>query len=158
MNPLTFLVCGPTCCGKGAWINDRSTTAVISVSSIVKQLTGETKRSVLSQTNGMHQLISRGILIKWQNLATAGHKEIYIDGIRQPEILNQIVSTIGILYTRLVYIDPGKQQRQEWFQQRCVDRPDDDLDFAATELSDVALGISKIREIAQFWGQIVDPR
>ena len=85
-----MLVYGKLCSGKGTYCANYPDYVKIVTSDIVRQVSGETKRSGLASTGHMDQEIAQELVRQIQDLRDQG-KKVIVDGIRQKSISMNIL-------------------------------------------------------------------
>jgi len=145
------LVFGKLCSGKGTYCAPftRSGFKHISTSDIVKRLSGAKTRGELQHT------ADKGPAIAQELVEIIGkNRKVIVDGIRQPEIVDAIVSRFGRDNIEMVWLDVPDDIRKARFDQRGAAK--DDQTFADADLGDQKLGMDKIEAKYKPQSQIVD--
>lgn len=142
-------ICGPLCSGKSTLcqkIAKDPSIATISVSKIVAAACGQTEPS-RKQLQATADLVDDICIQLDQEITDAlvNHKHVIIDGIRQPEIIEYLISLYGLSNVTILWIDPGKTERELRWRTRAA-KKDALLCFDEIDRQDYELGLSSIRE------------
>lgn len=148
MNTIVF-VCGKLCCGKNTICKQLQNIFVeskhIVVSDVVKHITGFISRANLQSTSHLDKEISKYIVEQLQPNGVT-----IIDGIRQPEIYENIISTTPDSKIITIWIESSPHIRKERFEQRRDIKDSSSKTFEQYELGDIALGIDDLRSKIPF--------
>lgn len=158
-----YMLCGKICSGKSFVTNKLYQMAadcvnIISVSSIVKRLSGHATRSNLQKTADLLPVIWDDLNDQIEHIIdrddTGPHKTVIIDGIRQVELIENIAGTYGLSNTRLLFLEPGYKERQTRYEIRQQLSSKDDIPFAQADRDDYELlGLRDITKLINAgWG------
>jgi predicted kinase len=113
---------------------------VISVSSIVKKLSGFKTRKNLTQTGDLDAEISRELIYEIF-MCQINKENVIVDGIRQKSIYDSLQTFLG-RYD--IWLDVSKEIRRK----RIEDRADkkDDISFDEIDQRDAQLGLTELKE------------
>jgi dephospho-CoA kinase len=131
-----ILVFGKLCSGKGTYCKrfTRSGYKHVSTSDVVKDLSGAQTRGELQKT------ADKGPAIAAELVEIIGkNSKIIVDGIRQPNIVDAIVSRFGRDNIEMVWLDVP-----------------DDQSFDAADLGDKNLGMDRIEKKYKSQSRVVD--
>lgn len=136
-----LLVFGEICSGKGTYCQQwtRYGYKHIVVSDIVKRLSKQTERSELCKTGHL----ANEILMELVTI-TSNYNKVVIDGIRQFEIAEQLLSWLPPMHTAMILLNPAEEIRRSRFNER-GDRKDN-LSFDELTALDNALGMKELKE------------
>lgn len=146
-----ILVFGKLCSGKGTYCKrfTRSGYKHVSTSDVVKDLSGAQTRGELQKT------ADKGPAIAAELVEIIGkNSKIIVDGIRQPNIVDAIVSRFGRDNIEMVWLDVPDDVRKERFAQRGAAK--DDQSFDAADLGDKNLGMDRIEKKYKSQSRVVD--
>ena len=145
------LVFGKLCSGKGTYCAPftRSGYKHVATSDIVKRLSGAKTRGKLQNT------AEKGPAIAQELVEIIGrNSKVIIDGIRQPEIVDAIVSRFGRDNIEMVWLDVPDEVRKARFDQRGAAK--DDQTFDDADLGDKKLGMDAIERKYKSQSRVVD--
>lgn len=150
--PIIYLIFGPICSGKSTYCERRvkeSGGNIISVSSIVRQLSGKTLRTDLQNTSDLATDITGELFIAIGEEIT---EDVYIDGIRQWSIVENILSYYGFNQVRLVWLEVDEETRRSRYL--IGNRSKDNSTFDEANTRDYQLGLHEIENIVKNLCQI----
>lgn len=136
------LLFGKICSGKSTYANALSyiTKAKrITVSDIVKRVSGKASRSELQDTAHMDQDICYELCCEINK-----YDKVVIDGIRQYTIVMGLVAEYGLENIDLVWLEVPDDVRKYRFYDRAVSK--DDITFEEADARDEKLGLKELQE------------
>jgi cytidylate kinase len=136
------LLFGKICSGKSTYANALSyiTKAKrITVSDIVKRVSGKASRSELQNTAHMDQDICHELCQEINK-----YNKVVIDGIRQYTIVMGLVAEYGIENLDLVWLETPDDVRKYRFHDRAISK--DDITFEEADLRDESLGLKELQD------------
>lgn len=136
------LLFGKICSGKSTYANALSyiTKAKrITVSDIVKRVSGKASRSELQDTAHMDQDICYELCCEINK-----YDKVVIDGIRQYTIVTGLVAEYGLENIDLVWLEVPDDVRKYRFYDRAVSK--DDITFEEADARDEKLGLKELQE------------
>lgn len=136
------LIFGKICSGKSTYADALCYVAKakrITVSDVVKRLSGMSSRSQLSTTSSLDTKIAAE-LIKEVNR----YDRVIIDGIRQYSIVLDIVAEFGRDRVDMIWLEVPDDIRKSRFYDRAIAK--DDMSFEESNRLDDELGLSELRE------------
>lgn len=143
------LLSGKLCSGKGTYCsNNLPGYTHISVSDIVKQISGFNKRSDLHTTKDLDTQIADELIS-----IISHHNPVVIDGIRQKSIVDKIQSAFGDkVELRWLEVSPEELER------RYSSRQDkkDDQDFNTALQRDRDLGLDDVEQHFKQYGTVIN--
>lgn len=136
-----IFVFGRLCSGKGTYCNRyKSSHHIICTSSVVKKLSGKTKRSDLVKTSYLDEIIADELIRE-----ISQHDKVVVEGIRQLTIVRKIQVMISLEYeVKYVWLDVPKDTLESRFYSRSDKK--DDVDFETAYQQDEQLGISELEK------------
>lgn len=134
-----ILVFGRLCSGKGTYCEQfiKKGYFYISISDVVRKLTGAKTRAELQSTRDFDRAIAENLIKK-----IGEHDNIIIDGIRQTSIIDRIVDEFGEDKIQMIWLDVPTHKREARYIRRRD--PKDTQTFSDAEAGDVALGIGEV--------------
>lgn len=139
-NRSIVIICGNLSSGKGTYAKQRyADFHHISVSHIVKSLTGMKTRSELSTTGALDTQIIHELIKQ-----ISEHDKVVVDGIRQPSILHKLKLHFGDQIKDIVWLDVPEEKRRQYFTNRAASK--DDMDFDTAMKTDRNLGIDEVEK------------
>jgi predicted kinase len=137
-NQEIIIVCGNLCSGKGHFIKEHYSDYLnVSVSQIVKKLSGFDKRSDLTTTAKLDNEIIHHLIKEIDD-----NPKVIVDGIRQLSILFALEKHYGSKIKDVIWLDVPEKVRRERFSKRKAGK--DDQDFEKATQGDLALGIDDV--------------
>ncbi len=137
-----MLVYGKLCSGKGTYCANYPDYVKIVTSDIVRQVSGETKRSGLASTGHMDQEIAQELVRQIQDLRDQG-KKVIVDGIRQKSISMNILRKFSGQVDQ-VWLDVPKEELKRRYHDRGADK--DNQDFETSYERDEKLGVAELEQ------------
>lgn len=135
-----LLVYGKLCSGKGTYCANYPDHVKIVTSDIVRQISGETKRSGLASTGHMDQAIAKELIKQIEELRDQGEKVI-VDGIRQKSIAKEVLNRFGENVDQ-IWLDVPKSELKRRYHDRGADK--DNQDFETSYDKDEKLGVTEL--------------
>ena len=136
------LLFGKICSGKSTYANALSyiTKAKrITVSDIVKRVSGKVSRSELQNTAHMDQDICHELCQEINK-----YDKVVIDGIRQYTIVLGLAAEYGLENLDLVWLEVPDDVRRYRFHDRAISK--DDITFEEADLRDESLGLKELQD------------
>ena len=136
------LLFGKICSGKSTYANALSyiTKAKrITVSDIVKRVSGKVSRSELQNTAHMDQDICHELCQEINK-----YDKVVIDGIRQYTIVLGLAAEYGLENLDLVWLEVPDDVRRYRFHDRAISK--DDITFEEAVLRDESLGLNELQD------------
>jgi dephospho-CoA kinase len=146
-----ILVFGRLCSGKGTYCAPfkQSGYEHIATSDVVKRVSGLKTRGKLQHTADLGPAIAQELV------DLIGRKDkVIVDGIRQTEIVDAIVSRFGRDNIEMVWLDAPDEVRKARFDKRGAAK--DDQSFEDADRGDLALGIGEVEKKYKPQSKIVD--
>ncbi len=139
-NRQIVVVCGNISSGKGTYVKSKYPDyQQITVSDIVKKLTGMQNRSEITKTKNLDiQIIEE--LIK----EISKYNRVVVEGIRQPSILHKLELHFGDQIKDVIWLDVPEEKRREYFTKRGASK--DDMSFDKASAADRNLGIDDLEQ------------
>lgn len=137
------LVFGKICSGKSTFTDNlclQTTSKRVTVSDVVKRVSGMTTRSELQQTKDLDTLIAEELIIQ----IYLHNGPIVIDGIRQYSIVLHLVKEFGIKNIDLIWLEVPDNVRKFRFTNRAIAK--DDISFEEADKRDELLGLTELQE------------
>ena len=146
-----ILVFGKLCSGKGTYCAPftRSGYKQVTTSDIVKRLSGAKTRGKLQFTADLGPAIAQELVE-----IIGRNSKVIVDGIRQPAIVDAIVSRFGRDNIEMVWLDVPDDVRKARFVQRGAAK--DDQTFDDAEQGDKKLGMDAIERKYKSQSTVVD--
>jgi predicted kinase len=141
---IIIAVCGPICSGKTTWCMDNmeETDSYIKVSNIVKSISNAKTREELQNTKELSQQIA-STLVEILSEKVKTSENVYVDGIRQLDILLEISTKLPAVYLHL--LKTPIEVRQSRYNSR-ADTRDKGISFEEADQKDYALGLADIEQ------------
>jgi cytidylate kinase len=136
------LLFGKICSGKSTYANALSyiTKAKrITVSDIVKRVSGKASRSELQNTAHMDQDICHELCQEINK-----YNKVVIDGIRQYTIVMGLAAEFGLENLDLVWLEVPDDVRKYRFHDRAISK--DDITFEEADARDESLGLKELQD------------
>jgi len=135
-----IIICGNLSSGKGTYVKEYYPDYHnITVSSVVKKISGANKRSELSKTKSLDTQIIEELIRE-----ISEYDKVVVEGIRQPSILHKLKLHFGQQIKDIIWLDVPEEKRREYFSKRAASK--DDLDFEAANQVDRNLGIDDLEK------------
>lgn len=134
------LLFGRICSGKSTYADALcyiTKAKRITVSDIVKKVSGAATRSNLQETSHLDGEIAKELINNINN-----YEKVVIDGIRQSAIVNRIVHEYGISNIDMIWLDVPEEVRRQRFYARSVSK--DDISFEEAQKRDNMLGLEEL--------------
>ena len=135
------LLFGKICSGKSTYADALcfvTKAKRITVSDIVKRISGKATRSELQDTAHMDQLISHELAAECKN-----YDKVIIDGIRQVSIVEGMITYFGKENIDMVWLEVPDEVRKHRFYSRSVSK--DDITFEEADMRDEKLGLLELQ-------------
>ena len=136
------LLFGKICSGKSTYADALcyvTKAKRITVSDIVKQVSGKVSRSELQNTAHMDQDICHELCQEINK-----YDKVVIDGIRQYTIVTGLVSEYGLENLDLIWLEVPDATRRYRFYDRAISK--DDITFEAADERDEKLGLKELQD------------
>lgn len=136
------LLFGKICSGKSTYADALSyiTKAKrITVSDIVKRVSGKVSRSELQNTAHMDKEICEELCLEIDN-----YDSVIIDGIRQYSIVSGLAAKYGYDMMDLVWLEVPEDVRRYRFYNRSISK--DDIAFQEADARDEKLGLKELQD------------
>lgn len=146
------LLFGKICSGKSTYADALcyvTKAKRITVSDIVKRVSGKTTRSELQQTQDLDADIAAELINEINK-----YDKIVIDGIRQDTIVWHIVNYFGMDAITMVWLEVPDEIRKHRFYDRVVAK--DDISFEEADQKDIKLGLERVAEVFKSWYIIIN--
>lgn len=146
------LLFGKICSGKSTYADALcyvTKAKRITVSDIVKRVSGKTTRSELQQTQDLDADIAAELINEINK-----YDKIVIDGIRQDTIVWHIVNYFGMDAITMVWLEVPDEIRKHRFYDRVVAK--DDISFEEADQKDIKLGLERVAEVFKNWYIIIN--
>jgi dephospho-CoA kinase len=136
------LLFGKICSGKSTYADALcyvTKAKRITVSDIVKRVSGKVSRSELQNTAHMDQDICHELCQEINK-----YDKVVIDGIRQYTIVTGLVSEYGLENLDLIWLEVPDATRRYRFYDRAISK--DDITFEAADERDEKLGLKELQD------------
>ena len=136
------LLFGKICSGKSTYADALcyvTKAKRITVSDIVKRVSGKVSRSELQQTQDLDKEIARELIVEINK-----YDKVVIDGIRQYSIVVELAAEFGMDNLDLVWLEVPDEIRKYRFSDRSVAK--DDITFEEADIRDEKLGLKELAE------------
>ena len=136
------LLFGKICSGKSTYAKAavKATGGThITVSDIVKRVSGKSTRSELQNTAHMDKLIAEELVNE-----IAKHDYVFVDGIRQKSIAHQVCKRFGVDNVMMIWLNVPDEMRRLRFEGRAVKK--DDISFEEADYRDNKLGLEELQK------------
>lgn len=111
----------------------------ITVSDIVKRVSGQVSRSELQNTGHMDQLIAKELISEIKK-----YDKVIVDGIRQYSIVVELAAEFGLDAMDYIWLEVPDYKRRNRFYDRAVAK--DDITFEEADARDAKLGLLELQE------------
>ncbi len=141
-NKKVTLLFGKICSGKSTYAKAavKATGGThITVSDIVKKISGKATRSGLQATAHMDKLIAEELVNEIKK-----HDYVFVDGIRQKSIVHQVCKRFGVDNVMMIWLDVPDNVRRFRFDSRGVRK--DDITFEEADYRDNKLGLEELQK------------
>jgi predicted kinase len=136
-----ILVYGKLCSGKGTFCGNYTDYVKIVTSDVVRQVSGETKRSGLGKTAHLDTAIAAELKKQISHQINNGNKVI-VDGIRQKSIVSHILQQFGEDNVEQIWLEVPNDELKRRFNSRGADK--DDQEFEKSYKQDEELGLGEL--------------
>ena len=136
------LLFGKICSGKSTYADALcyvTKAKRVTVSDIVKRVSGKASRSELQQTQDLDKEIARELIAEIKK-----YDKVVIDGIRQYSIVVELAAEFGMDNLDLVWLEVPDDIRKYRFSDRSVAK--DDITFEEADIRDEKLGLKELAE------------
>jgi predicted kinase len=141
------LIFGKICSGKSTYADALSYVTKakrITVSDIVKRVSGKVSRSELQNTQNLDMQIAEELIAEIQK-----YDKVVIDGIRQSSIVWGLINEFGFDNINMLWLDVSDEVRKYRFYDRSIAK--DDLSFEEADLRDEHLGLLDVAKVFESW-------
>ena len=141
------LLFGKICSGKSTYADALcyvTKAKRITVSDIVKRVSGKVSRSELQQTQDLDTDIAVELINE-----ISKYEKVVVDGIRQDTIVWYIVNHFGMNAINMVWLEVPDETRKHRFYNRAVAK--DDISFEEADKKDNELGLGRVAEVFKSW-------
>lgn len=141
------LIFGKICSGKSTYADALSYVTKakrITVSDIVKRVSGKVSRSELQNTQNLDMQIAEELIAEIQK-----YDKVVIDGIRQSSIVWGLINEFGFDNINMLWLDASDEVRKYRFYDRSIAK--DDLSFEEADLRDEHLGLLDVAKVFESW-------
>lgn len=135
------LLFGKICSGKSTYADALcfvTKAKRITVSDIVKRISGKATRSELQDTAHMDQLITHELAAECKQ-----YDKVIVDGIRQVSIVEGMINYFGANDIDMVWLEVPDEVRRHRFYSRSVSK--DDITFEEADKRDEKLGLLELQ-------------
>lgn len=146
------LLFGKICSGKSTYADALcyvTKAKRITVSDIVKRVSGKVTRSELQQTQDLDTDIAAELINE-----ISKYDKVVVDGIRQDTIVWHIANHFGMDAIDMVWLEVPDEIRKHRFYDRVVAK--DDISFEEADQRDVELGLERVAEVFKSWYIIIN--
>lgn len=136
------LLFGKICSGKSTYANALAyiTKAKhITVSDIVKRVSGATTRSTLQQTQDLDEAIAVELVREIEK-----YGRVVVDGIRQKSIVDWLLRHFRRDNILMIWLDTPDEIREYRFRDRVIAK--DDISFEQADQKDAELGLTELQQ------------
>lgn len=136
-----ILLFGKICSGKSTYADALcfvTKAKRITVSDIVKRISGKATRSELQDTAHMDVLITHELAVECQK-----YDKVIVDGIRQVSIVEGMITHFGEENIDMVWLEVPDEVRKHRFYSRSVSK--DDITFEEADKRDEKLGLLELQ-------------
>lgn len=141
------LIFGRICSGKSTYADALcyvTKAKRITVSDIVKRVSGKASRSELQQTEHLDIAIAEELCAEIDK-----YEKVVIDGIRQHSIAWHLINSYGKDNVDMIWLEVSDEIRKYRFYDRAVSK--DDISFEQADERDDELGLSKLASLLENW-------
>ena len=141
------LLFGKICSGKSTYADALcyvTKAKRITVSDIVKRVSGKASRSELQQTEHLDVAITEELCAE-----IAKYRTVVIDGIRQYSIVRSLVEKFGLDCFDMVWLEVPDDVRRYRFYDRAISK--DDITFEEADERDDKLGLGELQNKLKDW-------
>lgn len=136
------LIFGKICSGKSTYANALSYVTKakhITVSDIVKRVSGATTRSTLQMTHNLDEAIAVELVKEIEK-----YGKVVVDGIRQKSIVDWLLKHFHRDDILMLWLDTPDEIREYRFRDRIMTK--DDISFEQADQRDAELGLLELQE------------
>lgn len=136
------LLFGKICSGKSTYANALcylTKAKRVTVSDIVKRVSGKVTRSELQNTADMDQEIAKELINEIKQ-----YDKVIVDGIRQYTIVVELAAEFGLDDLDLVWLEVPDDIRRYRFHDRAISK--DDITFEEADSRDEKLGLLELQD------------
>ena len=141
------LIFGKICSGKSTYADALcyvTKAKRITVSDIVKRVSGKATRSELQTTQDLDEQISAELIVEIEK-----YDKVVIDGIRQHSIVWNLVNKFGKPNVDMLWLEVADDVRKYRFYDRAIAK--DDISFEQADERDEKLGLSYVAKVFENW-------
>lgn len=141
------LIFGKICSGKSTYADALcyvTKAKRITVSDIVKRVSGKATRSELQNTQNLDMQIAEELIAEIQK-----YDKVVIDGIRQSTIVWGLINEFGFENINMLWLEASDEVRKYRFYDRSIAK--DDLSFEEADLRDEDLGLLEVAKVFENW-------
>jgi dephospho-CoA kinase len=141
------LIFGKICSGKSTYADALcyvTKAKRITVSDIVKRVSGKATRSELQTTQDLDEQISAELILEIEK-----YDKVVIDGIRQHSIVWNLVNKFGKPNVDMIWLEVADDVRKYRFYDRAIAK--DDISFEQADERDEKLGLSYVAKVFGNW-------
>lgn len=141
------LIFGKICSGKSTYADALcyvTKAKRITVSDIVKRVSGKATRSELQTTQDLDEQISAELILEIEK-----YDKVVIDGIRQHSIVWNLVNKFGKPNVDMLWLEVADDVRKYRFYDRAIAK--DDISFEQADERDEKLGLSYVAKVFENW-------
>jgi dephospho-CoA kinase len=141
------LIFGKICSGKSTYADALcyvTKAKRITVSDIVKRVSGKATRSELQTTQDLDEQISAELITEIEK-----YDKVVIDGIRQHSIVWNLVNKFGKPNIDMLWLEVADDVRKYRFYDRAIAK--DDISFEQADERDEKLGLSYVAKVFENW-------
>lgn len=141
------LIFGKICSGKSTYADALcyvTKAKRITVSDIVKRVSGKATRSELQTTQDLDEQISAELILEIEK-----YDKVVIDGIRQHSIVWNLVNKFGKPNVDMLWLEVADDVRRYRFYDRAIAK--DDISFEQADERDEKLGLSYVAKVFENW-------
>lgn len=141
------LLFGKICSGKSTYADALcyvTKSKRITVSDIVKRVSGKTSRSELQDTQNLDAQIADELIAEIQK-----YDKVVVDGIRQSSIVWGLINEFGLDNIDMIWLEASDEVRKYRFYDRAIAK--DDLSFEDADQRDVNLGLLDVAKAFESW-------
>ena len=141
------LIFGKICSGKSTYADALSyiTKAKrITVSDVVKRVSGKISRSELQTTSNLDTEIASELILEVDK-----YDKVVIDGIRQVSIVWTLINKFDRSNIDMIWLEAADDVRRYRFYDRSIAK--DDISFEQADERDELLGLSEVAKVFESW-------
>jgi cytidylate kinase len=141
------LLFGKICSGKSTYADALcyiTKAKRITVSDIVKRVSGKNTRSELQNTQNLDMQIAQELIAEIEK-----YERVVVDGIRQASIVWGLVNEFGFDNIDMIWLEAADDVRKYRFYDRSIAK--DDLSFEEADARDEELGLGGVAKAFENW-------